>query len=480
MGSLTQYLQLKKLQGADRISQDDYAFTNRNMDILDGQIQKLNDAVFEPTTPIDNPSDPPSLGIDIDGGIIPAGRTVRYKFTYVDYYGNETAASPEATLTTNSPISRPNQPSLLWYNSGGSLIAGNYFYVLSAYINVNTSETTASTAGFISAKTGSSNRIILELPSLPSGADGFNVYRRGPGEVSYQFLDTIDMTGGSPPDTYEDDGSVTPSVSRTPSAINLTFNTNSITVTLPGATPVVPDGYTWKIYRTYSSGDYASSTLQWVTIEEGGEVVTSWVDTGGATSIGSPPNVSYITSSVSNITEAIASIDEINTILGSDPAGSYPDLTTRLDAVYSGSIFYQYLNSNQTFFDETLVDVFVDPFYLDSSYAWEIDAFLIVDAGAGEGCQFGFYGFSDEATPQEVTDFFIGVPGTAPEQNGYLFVDGTGSDSVIHAKGIFNPDAGLSGLFSYVSFSFAKGATAATPRETYLRRGSWVKFSRMG
>ncbi len=61
-------------------------------------------------------------------------------------------------------------------------------------------------------------------------------------------------------------------------------------VQLPGATPTVPDGYTWKLYRTYT-GDFTDSLLMWVveeTSEGSGIITTEFIDLGLATGAGTP------------------------------------------------------------------------------------------------------------------------------------------------------------------------------------------------
>lgn len=338
MASTTGFYGLQKLESGDALSTNDYAFTSRNVDVVDRLLHKFDEAIFSGVTPLDDPTDGPSLDVSTTGGIIPAGRTVRYKYTYVDVYGNETAGSPEVSVTTNAPVSRPSQPGLTSATSGGTLLAGNYFYVISAYVDVNTAETNGSAAATINVPTGTTNAITLALPSLPTNATGFNIFRRGPGEVQFYYLDSVDMDVATPPTSYVDDNSVTITNSRTPSATNLTFATNSISITLPGATPAVPDGYTWKVYRTFVSGNYDSSLLQHVVTEtsEGSGIIDPVAyDYGSRTSVGKPPSVSSITGNVSRITTLETDVAAIEATLGVDPEGGYSDVAARLDGMDS-------------------------------------------------------------------------------------------------------------------------------------------------
>lgn len=313
MASLTTYFGLTKLAPNESTAANNYAFISSNLDTIDRLLGKLHEAVFVEETPIDNPTAGPTLTLE-EGGNIRAGQTVRYKFTYVDEYGAETAASIESIISTPAPISTPSQPSLVVSSSGGTLLAGSYFYRLTAYTDANTLETIGSSPANITIQSGSTNSITVNLPTLPGGADGFNVYRRAPGESNYYYIASVDMTVATPPSSYLDNGSSAPNCNRTPPTQNLTNSNNKIIVTLPGATPTVPEGYTWKVYRTFSAGNYNSSLLQWVTTETspGSGVIVPYVeDTGQTTTVGSPPTISSITGDTSRIDAWEELLDEV-------------------------------------------------------------------------------------------------------------------------------------------------------------------------
>lgn len=278
----------------DSLADNNYAFINQDVKFLDRILQR--DANHDHSgvgASIADPGVAPSLVLDSAAGDIPAGTTVRYKFTYVDVNGLETAGSPEATVTTAAAVVTPGGPGLTSLDTGGTLLGGTYFYQLSAYTVTNNQETRGGTKNSITvAFATATNVITLTLPSLPTGADGFNVYRRAPGETNYNYIASIDMTVATPPTTYTDDGTASPNCSRQPVQSNQTNATNQVTVSLPGATPTTPAGVTWKVYRTFTLGDYGSSLLHWVveeTFEGSGVIDPTFLDTGLGTMLGSPP-----------------------------------------------------------------------------------------------------------------------------------------------------------------------------------------------
>ena len=306
MGSTSNY-GLKKLEAGDSLSEDSYQFTNKDRDVIDrllklGAETHVHDGATNGT---DDPFLPPELELDTTSGNIPAGVTVRYKFSWVDADGAESAASAEATISTPAAVSAPVAPTLATATTGGTLLPGNYFYVLTSYTGANTSESRAGVRNFLTVPVGTStNTITLTLPATPSGAEGFNVYRRGPGEAAYSYVASIDLTVATPPTTYLDNGSTAPNCNRTPPATSQTNATNNITIGIPAATPVVPAGLTWKIYRTYTASDYSNSFLVNVveeTSEGSGVIVTEYVDTGASVSAGQPLSSSQFTTNPSAI-----------------------------------------------------------------------------------------------------------------------------------------------------------------------------------
>lgn len=293
------------LRNGEKLSVDDYAFSwqdRANMDHKDylGAEAHVHTGAGPAVTTPDT-----VLGLSMeDGGFLPPGTTVRYKYTWVDQYGAETGASPEATVTTPMPISTPDRPTVTMSNLGGSLMPGNYFYVLSAYVTDINHETAAGGRAYATSLSGSTSSVTITFPTLPSGATGWNIYKRAPGGTRYLYLDSVDMTVATPPSDYVDTGAVECACNRIAPTSNNTNSSKKVVVTLPGATPSVPDGMTWKLYRTYSAGDYDQSLLHWVveeTSEGSGVVLTYYEDVGLATTGGKYPPTSQVVGSPSKI-----------------------------------------------------------------------------------------------------------------------------------------------------------------------------------
>ena len=364
----TVYYGLQKLGPSDALTTNDFSFTWFNIDTIDRLLYKINRAFFDQNRPIENPATGPTLTVSPEGGTIPASTTVRYKYTFVDVYGNETAGSPETVITTPAQVDAPNAPGISYaeflpdnVTPAGTLTFGTYFYALSAYVGVDSHETLTTSPAFVSILgTSTTNAITLTLPSLPAGASGFVVYKRGPGQSIYYYLDTIDMMVATPPSTYSDNGSVSQNISRSPSNVNTTNASNSITVTVPDEE--VPVGYTWKIYRTYTTS-YDSSFLNWVTEETtlgSGIIMPSYVDVGNGTNLGHPPSRSLIFGeALANLSGGSQILDYNN--MDEDPLPvTWDTVTAGSSTVASEGTFYRLIaapgtgTAQQTYITKTL------------------------------------------------------------------------------------------------------------------------------
>lgn len=448
MASLSQFYQLQKIANGDRMSLNDYAFSHSNIDTIDRVLEKHDNALFSGDSPIDDPTTPLSLEVETTGGNIPAGRTIRYKFTWVDASGAQTAASGESTITTPAPLARPAAPSVSPLSTGGTLLAGNYFYTLSAYVGANTLETTMGAPGYYTLLSGTTNRLVITLPTLPGGADGFNLYRRAPGETTYYYMESIDMQVATPPTEYVDAGAVVPSYSRSPTPTNLTFSQNKIILTVPGATPTVPDGYTWKVYRTFLNGQYESSLLEWVRTETengSGIIVPETVDYGRSTMIGSPPTVSTITGDVNRMDVLEAAMDALQV------AQIYKiteDIETDVDE------------------PEDLGEIFTIP----AESMLKFEAYVMVDAVAAQDLTLMFVPsdgtvsmrFSDNLSTDVYTeDVEYPIDGASPTVVG------------VSLHGVI--DALDEETVTTINLWIAQSASPATPGASILKRGSWFR-----
>ena len=307
MASKTTNYGLTKLDPGEDLSANGYAFVDGDRDRIDGLLSLGREHEHTgAAAALADPDTAPTLVLDTTAGSLTAGQTYRYRYTYVDQFGSETAASPEATVATASPIVQPDAVSISSVTTGGALAGGRYIYALTAYVDTSTKETRRGAVAAISiAYSTITNDITLSLPSLPSGATGFNVYRRAPGESNYNFLASIDMSVATPPTEYNDDGSVNPNCDRNPPISNSTNSQNNVTVTLPGATPAVPAGATWKIYRSKTAGVWEATDLVQVTetvSDVDPTVLTSYQDLGIPTGFQTAPELSQIVGMPDKIT----------------------------------------------------------------------------------------------------------------------------------------------------------------------------------
>lgn len=282
--------------GDGTLSDDGFKYTNADRVLIDRLLfGSTSHHHIGGTNEITTPTDAPELTLFSDGGTIQAGIRVYYKYTLVDENGFESAASAEATVDTPAQIATPGAPTLTHQaTTGGTLLPGSYYYVMSAYSGgVTTQETRAGSAAQLSVPAGTSTNVIrVTFPSLPADATGWNIYAKRPGSTQYYFLTSIDMDVATP-DIYYDDTGATIDPARVSPLVNTTLSTNSVDVAFPGSTPAVPAGYTWKIYRTFILNNYNSSLLHWVVEETTpGTVDAEYLDTGIATASGSPPTSS--------------------------------------------------------------------------------------------------------------------------------------------------------------------------------------------
>lgn len=283
MTSTTEHYGLTKLGAGEGVHAGTDRFASADRDIIDQALHAAATHRHTGSTAADNaPQSAPELTLSTTGGTLPAGTTVRYKYTHVDPDTGESLPSPEATVTTAEAIVAPDAPTHTLQSIGGALEPGDYYYVLTAYQGATTVETKALNPLLVTIPAGTStNEVTLTLPALAAGADGFNIYRRAPGGTGYLHLDSV----ASGVTEYVDDGSVTPAARTLPTA-NTTNATNSVTIDLPGATPGVPAGNDWKIYRTTTTS-YSTSFLVQLA-----EAVLTYEDTGAATAAGAPPTAS--------------------------------------------------------------------------------------------------------------------------------------------------------------------------------------------
>jgi hypothetical protein len=223
------------------------------------------------------PPPAPQLQVSPDGGCLPANQPVYYKVAIVDMYGQERIASAPAVAYTAPQVETPGTPTLRPYASG-NLPPGDYQYAVSAMVGGADNETAMS-----NIVTGSlvppNSMWYITPPPLPSGATGWNLYRKAPTEIGFRRLYTE-------PEWLEyyndlvDDGYYQRGFEQAPEE-NTTNVTSSITVDL---NEPLEAGQSCKIYRTLDEGDWESSFVAWTPS-------LPFTDQGFPTSVGYPPDI---------------------------------------------------------------------------------------------------------------------------------------------------------------------------------------------
>jgi hypothetical protein len=283
---------LERFNSSGRISDNNYKFSDRDRDTIDALLWTLinhdhRDVSVEGT--LAAPTTLPDLTTATTGGQIPAGQTLYYQISYVDEFGNETEAGTPASTSTTAPLATPPVMALSYATTGGALNPGIYRYALS-YYQTGIGETRATNIATISVPTGTTtNTVTITLDSLPAGATGWKIYRKGPGDADYFLLDST--TSGP---SYTDDGlDLALDCTTFRPRANTTNSTNKITIAINAADlPFDARVSAWKIYRTNTGGFFGPTsllaTVTETTTEGGTDLVTSYVDLGSITFAGSP------------------------------------------------------------------------------------------------------------------------------------------------------------------------------------------------
>lgn len=302
MAGQTSHYGLTRLEGGESFSTDGYKYTNSDRDTIDRLLYVMGESHHHlgSNVTLTEPITAPVLTRS-SGGSIPAGSRVYYKYSYLSVRGEETKASPESFIDMPAAVQEPGAPTLSQATTGGVLNPGDYYYVLSAYVGSSIFETRATNPIYLTVPLGTSTNVVtLTYPSAPAGMTGWNIYRRAPGEMKYFFLVSV----ASGPLTYVDNGSVAENCDRTIATLNTTNNNNKVTITLPGATPTVPVGYTWRIYRTFILSNYENSTLKTVveyTAETTPRIVPYYADIGIGTTSGKPLTATVATNNPAKV-----------------------------------------------------------------------------------------------------------------------------------------------------------------------------------
>lgn len=308
MSSETQHFSLERLDPGEDLSTDDWKFGGVDRALIDRLLYLALSGHHHTGLPVVDSVQPtmaPLLTAAVGAGSLPAGVDVNYLYSLVDGDGGEGAASPVATVTTEAAVTVPDAATLTRYATGGTLSPGQYFYAVTAFRGFDTLETPAGQAAVVNlpAVDGATQRVLITFPTLPAGADGFNIYRRSPGYPAYVYLASVDF----PLTSYIDTGGVAEDCNRLAPNQNTTANSSTVTVDLP---ELPPDGYSWRLYRTMIPGQWAATLLATVP-----PLTTSYLDVGNLTLVGEPtlnvitvfqPPQVNLTSGAGEVTGALA------------------------------------------------------------------------------------------------------------------------------------------------------------------------------
>ena len=320
----TQRFGFTRIGQGENISKDGYAALDGDRAKLDDILHALVNHTHDGGSSLSNPTTGLTHVIETTGGNLPADTTFYYRYTLVDRWGLETAASPEIAVTTPEGIEAPVGPSLFVESSGGSQGPGEYAYSLT-FVGPDGGETSGSPETFIRIASGESNRIRLTLPELPSGAVAIRIYRARPGQTLLYFLDETDQ------ETYYDDGALSEDLSILVPVMNDTSGSNAVELTVPS---LPPQAFGWKLYRSVEPGVYDGWNLVHHVVEtefeSGGALRDNWTDYGDILTQGVPPSV--------NATMGGGSFVDLSQFMGQIPDTAIPRGSRLWSVSMSGEI----------------------------------------------------------------------------------------------------------------------------------------------
>lgn len=251
--------------------------------VLDDLLWALANHTHTEKPALDPPDAAPMTTAYPDGGTLPANTLLYYRVSFLDEWGLETAASPESEVSTPASLSPPTAPSATVETAGGTLKPGRYAYALTHVTHAG-GESSPGPRVDVRIDDGTENRVVLDLPDLPSGATEFRVYRTRPGQTQLYYL-----TSTTEIEIYDD--GINEDTSVIAPRVNTTNSNCSVEVALPDE--YVPEGVVgWRLYRSVVPGNYDGQNLVHEVVEMEGEsgdqVRATWVDDGSVLEQGVP------------------------------------------------------------------------------------------------------------------------------------------------------------------------------------------------
>lgn len=282
----TSYFGLTRVGEGETLAKNSHAALDSDRVLLDVVLNALLNHDHSAEVALGSPTVAPTAVANASGGALAPSTTYYYKYSYVDQYGLETAASPEVSVTTAAGANGPSAPTLSHEATGGTLDVGTYRYLIT-FADTAGNETTPSDSadiGLTSAICNGTSRILLTFPSPPLAAPCINVYRQKPGQNTFYFLKKTTNS------TYYDDGSDSEDLSRGVPTTNTVGFTNSVTITLPESVPADATG--WRLYRSRSPGGYTNTSLVKKVVEgatpQSTTILNQTTDVGGSLLRGFP------------------------------------------------------------------------------------------------------------------------------------------------------------------------------------------------
>lgn len=321
----TQHFGFTQVGPGEAFSKNGYAFGVHDRQVSDDLLFALFNHKHTGEPALGDPTDPPTLNAVSTGGHLPAATTFFFRSSYIDQWGLESAASPEASITTPNPIPAPSAPAATVESASGTLGVGIFSYLLTVK-DAYGGETTPSSVNNVQVSSGTTSRIRFDLPELPPDGVAFNLYRARPGQSQFYLHSSSGGTVMYDSGEAEDQTILAPTVNTTNAA-------NSVEATVPGG--FIPLGcVAWRLYRSTTSGGYDGTSLVHEVVEGYTDTSTVprtvWVDTGDSLLQGFPRN--------SSSTAPQGSLLSLNDVAGALPLAAIPRGVRCLTIIGAGNI----------------------------------------------------------------------------------------------------------------------------------------------
>lgn len=276
--ALTTPLGLTKLLPGESLASNQYGFTTGNIDKIDRYLRLLMTHRHNNTFVASPVPGPPDVAETTSEGRLRPGVTYYYRVAEVsEDMELESPAGPSSWVTISAGLTAPTltNDDITSEATGGTLPPGIYQYAFTVYADFHTYDTDSPgpISVDLSPMLGDEHSVTVSLPPLPSGASGWNVYRRAPGEGEFYLLETL--VGG--PESFVDDGSMMPSGRILPTRNESAWN-RSVTVTKPD--DIAGD---WVVYRSTRDDDWTASKVASMLASD-----DSFLDDGSPTTFEAP------------------------------------------------------------------------------------------------------------------------------------------------------------------------------------------------